>query len=344
MKNLLKFLLLAFILSFYQLSFAQSYKIGTIDVYGNRRTDVNTVIGKLNLKVGDTINHDSFKPEELAEKLRQIPAVKYATVNPVCCDTANNLMLFIGVGETDSVILKYRKAPAKKIRLPAEMIAAYKNKEDQLEAAIKSGQAYEDDSNGYALIVYKPARNEQEKFIHFVNTDFSLLANVLKNSVYAADRAAAAEIIAYSLERQTVADHLLYAINDPDDEVRNNATRALGVLAAYLTLHPDLKITIPVAPFIKMMNSIVWTDRNKGAMVLMQLTQSRDENLLHEIKQQALPSIIEMAKWKDRNHTLSSFVLLGRIADIDEQTLISKNYALDWAAEIKVMIDKCCRQ
>jgi hypothetical protein len=193
------------------------------------------------------------------------------------------------------------------------------------------------------LLTYKPARNEQNKFIDFAGKYFSLLANVLKNSEYAAHRAAAAEIIAYSVNRQMVVDYLLYAINDLDEEVRNNATRALGILAGYIKLHLELKITIPAGPFIKMMNSIVWTDRNKGAMVLMQLTQSRDKKLLHEIKQLALPSIIEMAKWKDRGHTLSSFVLLGRIADIDEQTLIAKNYSKDWAAEVEEMIEKCCR-
>jgi len=343
MQYSLRFLLFVFILSFYQLTPAQSFKIGTIDVYGNRKTGENTVLAKLNLKEGDSINHDNFKPAEVAAMLQQIPGVKHATVNPVCCDTANNLMLFIGIGETDSIILKYRKAPTQQIKLPGKIIAAYKNLDAQLEPAIKSGQATEDDSNGYALLTYKPARNEQNKFINFASQNFSLLGSILKNSGNAEHRAAAAEIIAYSVNRKKVVDDLLYAINDPDETVRNNATRALGILAGYIKLHPELKITIPAEPFIKMMNSVIWTDRNKGAMVLMQLTQSRDKKLLHEIKRQALPSIIEMAKWKDRNHSLFSFVLLGRIAGIDEQTLISKNYSSDWFIEIEILIDKCCR-
>ncbi len=343
MHHSIRFLLIVFAILFYQTVFAQSFKIGTVDVYGNRKVDTRLVLQCLKLKVGDSIDMGNFNKQDVAQNLEQIPGVKHASVNPVCCDTANNLMLFIGIGETDSCILKYRNDPKQKIALPGYMMAAYKNKEDQLEAAIKSGQATEDDSNGYALVTYKPIRKEQDKFLEFALNDFSLLANVLKNSGNASERAAAAEIIAYSLNRQRVVDCLLPAIYDPDDEVRNNATRALGVLAGYLTSHPELKISIPANPFIRMINSIVWTDRNKGTMVLMQLTQSRDKKLLQEIKQQALPSIIEMAEWKDRSHSLTSFVLLGRIVGEDEKTLIAKNFSVNWPTEVKSMVEKCYR-
>jgi hypothetical protein len=343
MHHSFRFLLLVVTLSFYQKTFAQFYKIGTLDVYGNRKIAADVVLKHLGVKVGDSITHEDFKSAEKAAILEKIPGVKHATVNPVCCDTSGNLMLFIGIGEDDSCILKYRNAPKQNIMLPHEMIHAYNSFNNQIEPSIKSGQASEDDSQGYALNEYAPLRKEQNKFIEFARQNFSLLENVLKNSMNAEHRAAAAQIIAYSLNRKKVADCLLYAINDADDEVRNNATRALGVLAGYITLHPELRITIPANPFIKMINSIVWTDRNKGTMVLMQLTQTRNKKLLKEIKQQALPSIIEMAKWKDRSHSFSSFVLLGRIADEDEKTLIAKNFSPNWPAEVESMVKKCYR-
>lgn len=337
------FLLLVVTLLFHKIIFAQSFKIGTLDVYGNRKVDAGLVPERLGLKVGDSVSIKNLKQQGATLKLEQIPGVKHASVNPVCCDTANNLMLFIGIGESDSCILKYRNAPKQKIALPGYMMAAYKNIEDQLEVAIRNGHATEDDSNGYALATYMPIRKEQNKFLGFARDNFSILANVLKKSANASERAAAAEIIAYSLDRKTVVDCLLNAIDDPDDEVRNNATRALGVLAGYLALHPGLKISVPARPFIRMITSIVWTDRNKGAMVLMQLTQSRDRSLLNEIKQQALPSIIEMAKWEDRGHSLTSFVLLGRIAGEDEKTLIARNFSAGWPTEVESMVKKCYR-
>ena len=51
-----------------------------------------------------------------------------------------------------------------------------------------------------------------------------------------------------------------------------------------------------------------------------------------------------MSKWKDRGHAAFSFVILGRIAGVDEKLLIAKNYSKDWPAEVEAMIDKCCQQ
>lgn len=342
MQKLKKFLVPVWGLLFSHATFAQSYKIGTIDVYGTRKTNPDTILAHLSVKEGDSITHESFKSADEAERLKQIEGVKYATVNPVCCDTANNLMLYIGIGETEAVILKYRNTPAQNIKLPVEMINAFHNFNDQIEPAINAGQGGEDYSHGYALINYPPARNEQEKFTGFATKNLSLLAHVLKDSKYAEQRAAAAQIIAYSANKKEIVSYLLYAVDDPDEGVRNNATRALAILAGYLSSHPELEIVIPAAPFIKMVNSIVWTDRNKGAWVLMQLTKNRDPKLLNEIKRQALPSIIEMAKWKDRGHAYFSFAILGHIAGVNEKLLFAENYSNDWADEVKAMADKCC--
>ena len=344
MRSSSRFFLPAVIVLIAHSTFAQSFKVGTLDIYGNGKTDTGIILKYLGVREDDSITRENFKSAERAAVLEKIPGVKHATVNPVCCDTSGNLMLFIGIGENDSCILKYKNAPKQNIMLPHEMIDAYNNFSDQIEPSIQNGQASEDHSQGYALNEYPPLRKEQNKFIAFARQDFALLENVLKNSMNAEHRATAAQIIAYSLNRKKVVDDLLSAIDDPDETVRNNATRALSILAGYITMHPELKITIPAEPFIRMINSIVWTDRNKGAMVLMQLTQNRDRKLLQKIKQQALPSIIEMAKWKDRGHAYYSFVLLGRIAGADEKLLAAKNFSRDWPAEVEAMIGKCCQQ
>src|SRR5580692_6913087 len=84
----------------------QSFKIGTIDIYGNRKVDNNTILRYLKYKVGDSISHENFIPDELAMVLERVPGIKHASINPICCDTNKNIMLFVGVGETDSVILR----------------------------------------------------------------------------------------------------------------------------------------------------------------------------------------------------------------------------------------------
>jgi len=322
---------------------AQSYKIGTVEIYGARKTNPETILFRLDIREGDSIKPLEFKSDPLAAKLKQIPGVKYATVNPVCCDTSNSFMIYVGIGENDSVILKHRPSPKTDIKLPKEMMEVFQNLSKQVEAAVRSGKNGEDDSNGYALFEYEPARKEQEKFIGFAEKNFSILANVLKNSKHADHRAAAAEIIAYGSEKEEIVNQLLYAIDDADEDVRNNSARALAILAAYSQSHPVLNIIIPAKPFIRMVNSIVWTDRNKGCWVLMQLTQKRNPEILKQIKNEAISSIIEMAKWKDRGHAFFPFIILGRIAGVDENKLIEKNYSRNWLEEVNAMIDVCCK-
>jgi len=62
------------------------------------------------------------------------------------------------------------------------------------------------------------------------------------------------------------------------------------------------------------------SDRNKGLMVVLGLTQTRDPKLLKELRSEALVPLIEAAHW-DKGHALSARVILGRIAGIEEAKL-----------------------
>ena len=128
---------------------------------------------------------------------------------------------------------------------------------------------------GHALTHYPAARAIQEQFIKFAARDLKQLRDVLHNSNNAEHRALAAELIAYTKNKQAVVGDLVAAIKDPDDDVRNNAIRALGVMAQAQT-EGKLKINIPWTPFIELLNSTVWVDRNKSSITLIRLTQKRD--------------------------------------------------------------------
>lgn len=318
----------------------QSFVVGTIDVYGNRSVPEHAVLEALKISPGDTISPDTFSSKSAEANLKQVPGIMHATVNPVCCDTLGRLMLYIGIGEDDSGIINYREEPSDTLRLPGYMKAAYDSLQSQIIPAIQSGQGDEDDTQGYAITRFPPVRKQQEKFIRYAHDDFPLLARVLATSRYDEDRAAAAAILCYSDNKLDVARVLLAAIDDPAEEVRNNAIRGLGTLAIYTMAHPEMHIIIPATPFIRLINSIVWTDRNKGARALMQITKNRDQSVLQALKDQALPSIVEMARWKDRGHAAFAFVLLGRIAGEDEQRLLPENFSGDWSTDIDQMLKK----
>jgi hypothetical protein len=80
-------------------------------------------------------------------------------------------------------------------------------------------------------------------------------------------------------------------------------------------------IKIPLRPFIEMLNSIEWTDRNKSSNALNSLTYKRDPAILSELRQRALPSLIEMARWKSPGHAGASFFLLGRVAGFSDDDI-----------------------
>ena len=74
--------------------------------------------------------------------------------------------------------------------------------------------------------------------------------------------------------------------------------RALYIIAGFASRSPGLKIRVPTKPFIRLLNSPVWSDLNKTSLALMELSANRDPVLLTSIREQALPSLVEMARWK----------------------------------------------
>jgi hypothetical protein len=145
-----------------------------------------------------------------------------------------------------------------------------------------------------------------------------LIRRVLRSSARRDDRRAAAYALGYAQQSKAQVLALVHASRDPDDGVRNNAVRALGVLA---TSSKTLAAWIPAGHIVAMLNSGIWMDRNKAGSLMNILSASRDPRLLRALRSQALPSLVEMARWKDRGHAGDARMILGRIAGIEETGL-----------------------
>ena len=184
-------------------------------------------------------------------------------------------------------------------------------------AAIKAHAADEDDSRGYALSTYPPLREKELALRAYALKDGPILRQVLESASDTEQRAAAAEALGYAQQSTAQITALVKAARDPNEIVRNNATRALVVLAAS---SPKVARQIPANDFIAMLGSGIWTDRNKASFLLMYLTQDRDSRLLAELRERALPALIEIAHW-DKSHAQSALTLLGRITGIPEERL-----------------------
>jgi hypothetical protein len=114
---------------------------------------------------------------------------------------------------------------------------------------------------------------------------------------------------------------LQYALQDQEDTVRENAMRALKAVAVGARLHPEQQIRIEPTWFVELMNSVVWSDRRNASLALVNLTDKRDPETLGLLRERALSSVVEMARWHDLEHALPGFILAGRLAGLNDKQI-----------------------
>jgi hypothetical protein len=190
-----------------------------------------------------------------------------------------------------------------------------------IEAAARRGSTAEDLTQGHSLMADPDSRELQQSFIAYAGANLDLLRNVLRTSADDDQRAMAATIIGYAPDKTKVVPDLEFAMQDPDESVRANAMRALTAVSVLATRNPDLGIHISPTWFIEMLNSIVLSDRIKASTALVNLTEKDGKPTLDQINERALGSVLEMAQWHNLRYALPSYILLGRIAGLDEKQI-----------------------
>jgi hypothetical protein len=292
-------------------------RVGVLDYYGLHKVSPTRIQRVLATKEGDPF---PASKGDVEERLEQIPGVVRSHLEAVCCD-GGKAVLFVGIEEKGAAHFNFRTAPEGEVRLPDDIVAAYREFLVALDAAVRSGNAAEDLRSGHSLMADPDCRALQQKFAVIAEGQLPALRDVLRNSGDDEHRAIAAYIIGYAPKKRDVVADLQQAIQDPDDGVRNNAIRALSAISVLAGLKPDLEIQISPTWFVEMLNSVVWTDRNKAVMALLNLTEDRPEKILDLIRARALPSLAEMARWKSLTHAIGPYTLLGRVAGLSEQTI-----------------------
>jgi hypothetical protein len=230
-------------------------------------------------------------------------------------------MLYVGIREKGSQKFHYRQGPQSTISLPAEVLDWARKLDQAIGEAVRAGEGEDDHSKGHSLIKYPKARAIQEKYIVFATENENLLRRVLHTSSNAEHRAIAAEMIAYVNDIRRIVGDLVDALSDRDENVRNNAARALGIIAPLAEHEPSKGIRVPADPFIRMLNSYFWLDKNKASFALYQLTESRNPKLLRKLRKESLASLIEMARWLNSGHAIFPIIVLGRIGGIPEKDI-----------------------
>ncbi len=293
-------------------------RIWDIEFFGYKGIDIEAVRKSLPVHEGD-----DYAGDETKRKVRKAVAGalgRDATdVQGICCNENGDRVLFIGLPGASSKTFSYNPEPKGTARLSDEVTLLHDRLRAALEAAVHKGgdAAREDDSTGYALAHDPDARSLQLKLREYALAHERELLSMLESSADGRQRVVSADVVGYARKSNKQIAALVRASRDPDNDVREEAIRALSVLASS---DSNVGRQIPVESFIDMINSGIWSDRNKGSSLLSELTRARDPGLLQALRTKATDSLIEMSRW--RSHELFSRFILARIAGVPEERLL----------------------
>jgi hypothetical protein len=328
------FSILFLLAAFSPISADEQMVIGIIDFYGLRSLTEEQVSAALPISEGIVVSDDYAFPDEKARLVvAEALGVFRVELSPTCCYEPYKLVVYVGIEEEQTSTLQYRDEPVGDKELPAEILETARKLETAMIAAVQKGDSGDDWSQGHSLMMNSDVRTLQQKYVEFAEIYRDTLIEVLRGS--AQQRALAATVLAYSSDKKSIVPHLEAAVLDPDVNVRNDASRALAVIAAYANENPELDIRIDAAIFVDMLNSVAFDDRNKSAAVLLNLTDSRDPHIVEQIRAKALLSLIEMCQWEWEGHAWTPCKILERAVDLpDQEELHPKDESISAALEL----------
>ena len=291
--------------------------IGSVEFYGYAGLNLDQIRAALPLHAGDRFSGRSATVEGITKAVTSVISRPPTDVAPVCCDAQGKFMIYVGLPGSSIKQTQYNPVPTGTTRFPANILDLYKQTMDATSAAVLRGAIREDNSQGYALSIGdSDLRSKQLAARAYALQHERLIRNVLNTSSDAQQRIVAAYLMGYAGQSSQQIASLVRASHDPDEAVRNDATRALGLLAES---NPKVAARIPAGGFITMLSSGSWTDRNKAGWILAVLTKSRDPKLLARLRSEAWVPLMEMARWRSVGHASNFRILLARIEGIQEQ-------------------------
>lgn len=295
-------------------------RVADIEIYGARKVSLQKIRTAVGVKEGDPLP----SREDTEDRIDKVSGILASRVEIACCER-KNMILYVGVEERDSPRFEFHPQPNGDAALPDELMDNYRKLLSQVGESLRARNADEDLTNGYSLMADPDSRQTQQSFLEFAAKDLPLIDKVLRESRDTEQRIAAAYIMQYAprdpRSAKTMLNGLQYALQDPEDGVRDMAIRSLKAVAVGAKLHPDQELRIEPTWFVELLNSIVWSDRRNASLALVDLTDDRNADSLALIRERALPSVLEMARWRDLSHALPAFILAGRLAGLDEKQI-----------------------
>jgi hypothetical protein len=291
--------------------------IGMIDFYGYGDLEPAKLRAALPFHEGNSVPSD--KQKAAAQEALRKTAGRDAAVSAVCCLENGRNIVYVGIAEPGAPAVQYNPRPATDARMPVEIDQLFQRMDADLYDAVRKNQVGEDDSQGFALSKYPPLHADEMKLREWARAHTFQIADVLEKARDDNERAEAAQALGYAEKSARQIEVLVRASFDANEDVRNNAVRALSVLC-----RSDAAIArqIPADRFLPLLHSLTWTDRNKALGLFLAMTAGRDPALLAKLRAGSLSSLREMALWKNPSHSFAAAIILGRIAGIEESKLL----------------------
>jgi hypothetical protein len=295
-------------------------RIAYIEFFGYQGIDVEAVRKELPFHDGDPTAPAMATVARAVVK--RVTGKDATDVAFVCCINDGDTVMFIGLGGTSSRPFAMNPRPAQNLSLSQELLKLANDMEEAENAATDPVEV--DNPPGYRLLKDPKARAAELKVREYARAHVQEIIRVLSRAVDQDQRATAAEALGFADRSAAQLDALVAASRDPDGTVRNAAIRALMEI---LRGDPSAASQVPAAPFIEMLHSGTWTDRNKSTGVLAALSATRDVGLLANIKARAWEALLEMSRWRPFAWSAEPRIILARIAGIPEERAIGLAFA-----------------
>jgi hypothetical protein len=287
-------------------------RIAYIEFFGYQGIDVEAVRKELPFHEGDAVPHDLQAVARMA--VRRTTGKEATNVASVCCVRDGDTAVFIGLAGASSRAFALNRRPTQSLGLSVELLELVRQMADAENDATDMREV--DPPQGYRLMYDPKAREAELQVREYARSHEKELIRVLAGAADSEQRAIAADALGYAGRSPQQIDAFVVAAHDSDDTVRNNAARALSEI---LDAEHAAASVVPAAPFIEMLHSGMWTDRNKSCSVLESLTKSRDVAVLAGLKARAWDALVEMARWRASSWNGDARLILARIAGIPEE-------------------------
>ena len=284
------------------LAAAQPPRVRGINLYGLHKVTAERILRATKLHVGDALPGSKG---DLEDAVSEIPGVVQARVEAVCC-AGPDVIVFIGIEERGGPHVGFRSDPSGGAALPDPLAAAYREYAGAVARAASGKPAVD-------------TRDWRQQFASFAEEHPVELREVLREAAEPEQRAIAAAFMGFAPRKQDVVDDLQYAMQDPDEQVRDRVLDSLNVVALLAAKRPQLGLHVSPTWLIELLNSVVLNDRLQAVDVLITLTDQRNRAVLDQMRDRALPSLVEMARWETLRYALPPFLLVGRLAGLQDE-------------------------